>query len=303
VPQGVPQEAKSFLTHRQEIDIYTNPKAEKYSLAEDVMLTPTSYLIGLYRGFYPDLAFHVEWDEIHINAYAFRLFGQNIIYISGGLLRLGALRFEGLAIILAQQVAYFYGADKTLHKDLLTQGEADYFGLGKVMRTAFYQNVWSEVAQAGYLQLAELFSYVSPQNAQGRENDANNPSLGCRLATIVSAIGAGSIPPCAGGNPAQSLRLMQATADHSKEQAVITLTFNRSIDSKYAADTSNYTFEPSLDTNSVTVNPNDDYQITLLPATIRDDIEYTVTVQNLKGVDGSTLSPRSVSAQFTATVK
>ncbi len=327
--KAIPDNAKLFITPEQEADIIANPKAEKQLLTETIGISAVSYLTKLYNAFYPDVRFHLEWEDIHINAYAYHdgLFNDKIVYISGGLVRIVCLNMEAMALILAQQIGYFYGTpegagdlrrnniptrqslckrirqalNSTLSKrkspdGLATRGEADYYGVLAVTRKAFFADNWFDVVMKGLSQLQTFFGYITEDNQKGEDGNPDNPSIDCRIQTMQVAISGGSLPPCAGGVVPHQLQVVSATVAQDNP-AQITVTFNKAVDKKAAEDTAHYNLRPDSTIESAQLNEDDPKQV-ILRAILENDTDYVLTVSRITTTDGSTLDPSKTTAKF-----
>ena len=295
--KAIPDNAKLFITPEQEADIIANPKAEKQLLTETIGISAVSYLTKLYNAFYPDVRFHLEWEDIHINAYAYHdgLFNDKIVYISGGLVRIVCLNMEAMALILAQQIGYFYGTPQGAD-GLATRGEADYYGVLVVTRKAFFENNWFDVVMKGLSQLQTFFGYITEDNQKGEDGNPDNPSIDCRIQTMQVAISGGSLPPCAGGVVPHQLQVVSATVAQDNP-AQITVTFNKAVDKKAAEDTAHYNLRPDSTIESAQLNEDDPKQV-ILRAILENDTDYVLAVSRITTTDGSTLDPSKTTAKF-----
>jgi hypothetical protein len=295
--KAIPDNAKLFITPEQEADIIANPKAEKQLLTETIGISAVSYLTKLYNAFYPDVRFHLEWEDIHINAYAYHdgLFNDKIVYISGGLVRIVCLNMEAMALILAQQIGYFYGTPQGAD-GLATRGEADYYGVLAVTRKAFFTDNWFDVVMKGLSQLQTFFGYITEDNQKGEDGNPDNPSIDCRIQTMQVAISGGSLPPCAGGVVPHQLQVVSATVAQDNP-AQITVTFNKAVDKKAAEDTAHYNLRPDSTIESAQLNEDDPKQV-ILRAILENDTDYVLAVSRITTTDGSTLDPSKTTAKF-----
>ena len=295
--KAIPDNAKLFITPEQEADIIANPKAEKQLLTETIGISAVSYLTKLYNAFYPDVRFHLEWEDIHINAYAYHdgLFNDKIVYISGGLVRIVCLNMEAMALILAQQIGYFYGTPQGAD-GLATRGEADYYGVLAVTRKAFFTDNWFDVVMKGLSQLQTFFGYITEDNQKGEDGNPDNPSIDCRIQTMQIAISGGSLPPCAGGVVPHQLQVVSATVAQDNP-AQITVTFNKAVDKKAAEDTAHYNLRPDSTIESAQLNEDDPKQV-ILRAILENDTDYVLAVSRITTTDGSTLDPSKTTAKF-----
>ncbi|WP_139487950.1 hypothetical protein [Brevibacillus dissolubilis] len=298
--RAIPDHAKAFINEDQESDIISNPDAKKVSLTNTIGISYVNYLTKLYNAFYPEVWFHLAWDDIHINSYAFREFDRNIVYISGGLVRMQCLSFDGLALILAQQVAHFYGGQPEDNHHYSQRGQADYYGVLKVTRDAFFGDAWFNTVMAGISELTTFFGYISEERAQGEPGNGNNPSIACRLQTMNVAFSGGSLPPCAGGVVPHKLEVKGATADTGTTPATITVSFNLPVEVSSAIDSKHYILQPATVVDSAKISETDPSQV-ILTAQLATDTEYTLTVTRVFTKDGSNLNVDKSTATFSTT--
>jgi hypothetical protein len=248
---GVPYGASPYVTEAQAADIARHGRFR--GLSETFLVHDFNHFSALFSSFYPDVHFYLAWEDLNPNMYAFKAYGNQTVYLSGQMLRYQGMFKQGLAMIMAQGAARFLPG--TIHNDagLCCTGLADYSGANQVLQTLFYgdYNSW---ALAGYRQILQLFSEISPANLPGREVCAT-PSIPCRLQTIDAAISGMPLPPCAGGPIEGALRLEDARWSRYQDASAIRVDFNLRLRASSALALRNYllTREDSLDEGEIRI--------------------------------------------------
>lgn len=282
----IPSNADSYFTQPQSIDILANAKLRPFGDRSGI--PDLNYVFALFRAFYPDINFWMDWDSPLPTAYSFIAYGQKTVVFSGQLLRIDGLTMPGYAAIVASCVGHFMKPQgiTPLPTGMLPNIQADYFGIGVGMRQVWYDRFY-DLMQQGMPQIEMLFGYVSPDNAKGNPLDPlQEPSLDCRKVTILTAWLGGQIPECAGGPPpVNDLRLEGAQVDNG----VPVLYFNRPVDGDTAKVIANYTFKPAATLSAATLM--NDPTAVALTGDFAADTPYMVQVANLKTQDGYAIDP------------
>ena len=159
----------------------------------------TEYLIRFHTAFYPDVRYHLDWSDDSVNAYAWVENGnERHVSLKGGLVRHNALELEGIALVLAHELAHHYGGLPTFPHGLSCEGQADYYGVAAIMRTVWFGEYYLDAADKAIAQMANFFGV--PNSDQPPEGNAgcNHPTGTCRVATYHSAIAFAGRPGCAG---------------------------------------------------------------------------------------------------------
>jgi hypothetical protein len=292
--RDMPDSAGSFFTVEQVGDIIANPAATKDPLSATMTFGLTAQLLKQINAFYPDVMFYIAWDDIDINAYAFHEYGHTIVYIAGGLLRLDALKIEGIAIVLLQQIGYFLGSDDPTGKTLATKGQADFWGVLVGARKILWPSAVFDILLKGIAQLQAVFGFVSAENAAGSGSDGSDPSLACRYLTFMNALGAGTLPACAGGPQPVALEVVDAAIAPTG----VTITFNETLEDAAATKAGNYTLTPAETVTGAMLNATDAREVTLA-VHLKPHTAYTIAVKNLTSVLGAALDPEHASTTFT----
>jgi len=295
--QHIPDGANFFISHEQAIDILANPKAVKRPFGDHTGTFNVDYIFKLYKAFNPDVVFFLDWEAADPTAYAFEAYGVKHVVVSGGLVRLGGVFLEGMAVIIAQCVASFFKPEGSTHKGLLPRVQADYYGVGLVMRDPWNQN-WSSTVEAGIKQVNSFFGLITSDNTGGDDDDPlNNPSIECRQKAMLYASLGGDLPPCAGGAPPKpklSVDSAHSAAGQGGAPDVI-ISFTLDLDPATAQDAANYAVTPATQVTSAALEGGDTKSVRLSGA-FADDAKYTIKVSGLKSSDGTAIDPDNSTA-------
>ena len=295
--QYIPDDANSFITQAQGIDILSQAPIAPFS--DHAGTSQLMDLFKYYQAYYPDIEFYLDWNNPLPTAYAFYMYGRQHVIISGGLVRVENFYWQGMALVIAQSVAAFYSPDgkPAPRGTLLPRAEADYYGVKIIMRI-----VWpfssNEVTKQGIEQLQQFFSYITPQNAQGDPNHPKeDPSIDCRLTTMNDALYGSPLPPCAGGPPVH-IPLMVTYATPGATPATVVVAFNEDVDVAQAQDISNYELRPSATITAAKMVQGNGKQV-LITAAMEAGTQYMIVADNITATDGAQLDPTNRYAWFT----
>lgn len=287
----VPFGATPYVTQKQACDIAVNGTYR--GLTETFLVNEFNYFAKLFKAFYPQVNFYLNWEDLNPNMYAFDAYGQKTVYMSGQLLRLNGMFKQGLAMLMAQGAARFLPAGTTNDSGLLCTGPADYSGANQVLQTLFYGDYMSW-AMDGYRQIKQMFSLIEPENMAGYEM-CSTPSIPCRLETIDAAISGFALPACAGGPVPGSLQLESATWSAYDEALAIRVDFNLRLHVSSAIDPRNYSLTDAEHTavliGLVQMDAHDTSVTWLIVDGGMPADELTLTVKDIVADNGSTLDP------------
>jgi hypothetical protein len=275
----VPDSAMSFIDPDQSMEIDANAKFR--NPFDPITASLTSKLFKIFNAFYPDIQFYIDKTDMSANAYAFMAYGQKHVVITGKMLRVDTLYWEGVSLILAQCVASF----DPQTSQLLLRSEADLLSTKYVFRTVF-PFTQNSVYQAAMTQITTLFDYVKKNNGGDPKQPKRFPALACRLETYNSGEYGGDLPQCAGGQPVP-LSFMVYWAKYDSAKKVLTIAFSLSLDPKSIGNMKNYTLDPLvLPTGATTsVDKQINLNVDLSPAT-----NYQITILGVKSIDGQDIS-------------
>jgi hypothetical protein len=191
-----------FFTNAQAGDLALTLQTRP--VTDDVVPQMIDQIFALFKGYYPEVDFYLDWSNDTVNAQSFVFFDdRKKIVLCGGLARQPSLYYEGFCFIVAQCLARLSG--KTPSTQGITYvGAADFYALSDIIRTVFYAITGnSDLINGISTQITTLFNSIPEQDAQGDPHDlANNPAIGCRIVALQNGIFGGNVPACAGG-PAQ----------------------------------------------------------------------------------------------------
>ncbi len=157
----------------------------------------TEYLINFHKSFYPDVTYHFDWSDNTVNAYAWIQNGRRHVAILGGLVRHYALEMEGIALVLAHELAHHYGGKPTHNSGLSCEGQSDYYGVRNVMRKVWFGEFYLNVTDKAIQQMANFFGVPNSPSIPGGSSGCSHPAGACRIATYHSAVNLSGKPACA----------------------------------------------------------------------------------------------------------
>jgi hypothetical protein len=294
----IPDHALHFVNKKQEEDINNNPQTVKRPFSNKAGMSTVKYLFSLYKSFYPDINFYLDWEKTELNAYSFVHYGQKHVIVSGGLVRTGCLQMEGLAVIIAHEIGHLIGGSPDDVNGFSCEAQSDYFGIGVVMREVFYLKFWNQVLTPGLEQLTQYFQLISTGNAAPINKDiCKYPGIQCRLDAMNAAMMGDDLPRCAGGTTTTSLQLLGDEIGQSdKGEKYVILKFNMPVAKATAEDLKNYAIDPACKLTSAKVL--DDVTRVMIIGEFETDTEYTITVSKVYGADGSGLDLTKSTARF-----
>lgn len=190
----IPEDAHGFLSEEEarskandRMRPWNDPQAREW----------TEYLIDFHRFFYPSIVYHFDWSDDTVNAYAWVQNGVRHVAILGGLVRHFALELEGVALVLAHEIAHHYGGDPSFPGGLTCEGQSDYYGVAVVMRRVWFGEDYATKADRGTQQMADFFGVPNSPTPPGGSAGCSHPAGACRIATYHSAVTLGGLPACA----------------------------------------------------------------------------------------------------------
>ncbi len=158
----------------------------------------TEALLTQHKPFYPEVTYLLDWTSNEVNAYAWVEGGVRHVELKGGLVRDADLELEGIAVVLAHELAHHYGGPPTHPGGLSCEGQADFFAVRNVMRKVWFGESYITTTDAGIAQMAAFFGVPNSPQAPGGNAGCNHPEGACRIATYHAAVSLRSKPGCAG---------------------------------------------------------------------------------------------------------
>lgn len=298
----VPEGAHRFISQRQADAIEHDPMAPRYPPSSSIGIDYTHYLFTIYGGFFPTVRFLIDPSNTSPNAYSFREGpGKDdvcYVIVSGGLLRMKALKMEAISAVVAHELGHLFGGDPLNRSHYTCEGAADYVGMGSIMRAAWYGSLYGMTASA-LEQLTEFLGYLKPDVTPPEPGDrCDDISIDCRLEAMRAAMGMNPLPYCAGGELQPFLRLLGAAAADEKGGPVITLTFNTEVLPGTGNNAENYALAPPVAITGAQVDETDG-KLIRVTAPIESGTEYTITVSNLLSTKDQILIDGADKATFT----
>jgi hypothetical protein len=294
----VPADARSYITKDQAKDIQRD--APQLPPGSTAGIDVVYYLFQLYKGFYPEIEFELDLDSNLPNAYAFKDDeGIARIRVNGGLLRINAIKFNSLAMILANRIGGMFGGPPLNDQGYSCEGQADYSGVGVVLRKIWYGGLYGDIVGPGLKELDEFFGYISPDNSTGVPGDTcTYISIDCRKQAMNAALMSIPLPECAGGPKTPFLEVTAASAAVDGTNQIVTVSFNTDVDPTTVGDLSNYVLTPKGPVTAAALDPTDSTKLNLT-VEIELDEEYTIRVFNVLSANDEPIVPGKNRATFT----
>lgn len=211
----IPQDSKRFLPD------YMTKAAKGALLPKDssIVQERVQEIEALFAKYYPDVTYHVEWDDDTVNAYAWQEYdGEKHVAILGGLARHSAMKSEGIALVVAHETGHHHGGGPTYSNGMSCEGQSDYWAAKVAMRQA-YSGSYRDVMVPAIDQINTLFTggleSSAPEDAweKGFKESAgcSHPPAACRKETYEAAMDGKPKPECAG--PTEEKSVAQAPAE------------------------------------------------------------------------------------------
>lgn len=289
---NIPVHAYSFITEKQARSIMDSSAPRRDYDANEAYVK-IKYVYSQFRYRYPDAVFLFDWNNPMPNAYAFNQFEQNIILLTGGLVRLLALNNEGFALIISHMLARLFG-DSYSKRQIECVGPADYAAVADYFSTVYQVPQFkSQLPNA----LKQINSYLHLMDKKLQEGDpkdrCNAPSVKCRMETFTNAASVLPMPPCADPHKL-TFRLDKAVPAHE----AVTVYYSENVDPPSAETVENYSVKPKLEISKAEVSPTTFNIIKLTTAEIKPGVEYTLTVKHVISEYDEEIDPKHNSVTF-----
>lgn len=191
----IPDHACGFLSPEE---AEAKKRAPKRAFNDPLAREWTEALIAHHKPFYPDVTYSLDWTTDEVNAYAWVENGVRHVALLGGLVRDADLELEGIAVVLAHELAHHYGGPPTGSSGLSCEGQADYRGVRNVMRRVWFGDEYFKLTEAGIGQMAAFFGVPNDPTAPTGNAGCAHPPGRCRIATYHAAVNLSGKPGCAG---------------------------------------------------------------------------------------------------------
>lgn len=285
---NVPVDAMSFLTKGQAESIMKNPLADKRPFDSNFGIEMGNYLFRLFKSFYPNPNYVIDWVNEVPNAYAFNSYGSDYVLLTGGLIRQYAMNQEGLSLVICYCLASLYGYEgKPEGAGISCVGIADYASILVYFGNVYRGNNYGPNYRSALAQYETLFGYST---ASGPVNKCKNPGLTCRLDTIRAAAMGEEVPACA--DPDRNY--FEVLSAYSKKgTGKVEVTFSKNVNVSSASSVINYTFEPFeqvLNAGMKTGSKN----VVMLDAALFENTDYKLTVTEVISSTGEELVNNTV---------
>jgi len=298
-PISIPDDAQYFISQAQADDIFTYHYDKIDTPASSAAMPAVRYLFAIYKGFYPQVEFRLDWEEPKPNAASFIHLDVPFIIINGGLARTEGVNFEMLAFVIAHELGHLYGGEpKTQTGKYSCTGQSDYGGIMGVMTSVWYGKYYRQILQDAMKQLETFFGYISEDKRKGTPGDTClDISIECRKAAMTAAMCTYPLPECAGGPKQPNLEVTSAEASQDDKVTVVTVSFNEAVNPDTAEDADDYKLAPDGTVTSAKVDKQDDSKVNL-QVEIQPNVEYTLRVKDVLSANDNPLVSRKSTATF-----
>jgi len=174
------------------------------SMADEEPKRYTQALLDLYKKFYPEVNFSLDWNNNQVNAYSKKdWFGKRYVVILGGLVRHESAKKEGISVVIAHELGHHFGGRPFVPgpfgRGMSCDGQADFIGVRDIMRTVYQGEEYIETAHKGTTQMAGFFKAPDSPVIPGGDAGCAHPPGPCRIATYYAALSLlHDKPGCAG---------------------------------------------------------------------------------------------------------
>ncbi|WP_147289007.1 hypothetical protein [Nocardia mexicana] len=158
----------------------------------------TEQLLVFHKAFYGDINYTIDWASDEVNAFAWVENGVRRVDLKGGLIRDNDLDVEGIAVVIAHEIAHHHGGPPVGGSGLSCEGQADYRGVRDVMRKVWFGQAYGSTTDAGIAQMAAFFGVPDSPTAPGGSAGCAHPAGACRVATYHAAVTLSGKPSCSG---------------------------------------------------------------------------------------------------------
>lgn len=290
---NIPDTAYSFITDDQARNIMDSG-APRRDFDSNAAIMKIQYVFQQFKGFYPDPMYLMDWNNPVPNGYAFNYYNQNIIVMTGGLLRLYALNNEGFALVICHLIARLYGVPGT-NKSIKCVGPADYEAVAGYFTSIYQAQQFPTQFPNALKQIQDFFNLMSEEFRKGDPDDrCNAPSTDCRIQTYLAAASVQPIPKCADPE-SRPFHLVKAVPSENGD--AVTVEFNEPVNPPTAETVKNYGLAPKAEITKAKVNPDNDSEV-LLTVTIEMDMEYALTVSKVLSEFNDNMEPDPGKAIF-----
>jgi len=283
---NVPDTAFAFITGGQARNIMDSD-APRRDFDSNAAISKVLYVFSQFEGFFPQPKYLMDWNNPLPNGYAFNYYNQDVILLTGGLLRLLALNNEGYALVICHLLARLFGVPDT-YPQLKCVGPGDYEGISTYFTQVYQAQQFPTQFPKALEQIGNFFDLMSEKFRKADPDDkCDRPSTKCRIETYKSAAAVRPLPRCA--NPG-SAPFHLTGAEPDEEGTTVTVTFSEAVDPPTAETRGNYKLKPLARIVQAKVNPENPFEVKLT-ARIRKDRLYVLTVSGVESEFNDPLVP------------
>jgi hypothetical protein len=290
---NIPDTAYRFITDDQARNIMDSG-APRRDFDSNAAIMKIQYVFRQFQGFHPEPMYLMDWNNPIPNGYAFNYYNQNIILLTGGLLRLYALNNEGFALIICHLLARLFGIPG-IDKSIKCVGPADYEAVAGYFTGIYQAQQFPNQFPNALKQIQDFFNLMSEKYRKGDPNDrCNAPTTECRIQTYLAAAAVQPLPKCAdpGTKP---FHLVKAVPSEKTDR--VTVVYSEALNPPTAETIGNYSLAPGAEITEAKVNPDNDSEV-ILSVTFQEDTEYVLTVSNVLSEFNDKMVPDPAEVKF-----
>ncbi len=263
---NIPENAKSFLTTKQAVEVDENATFNSISSSKENILK----VLAIYESRYPKINFVLDWYNYSSNAFSWESNTQQYVVITGQLARIKNLYTNGMALIIADMITRLVD-DKCV-------AEGDYNALN-IMRVIWPNSILATLAPTGISEVENVIFNQIEKHRGGSSNDiCDNPSIDCRLESFIAGLSFFPIPEC-GIPPSEVFTLERAFANFDLTK--IEIYFSEAVDIATGSSTINYNINNKVIITSAEVDGN---KVELTVEGLELDNRYVMEINNVKSV-------------------
>jgi hypothetical protein len=175
-------------------------------LDDTVTLQKAQQIEALFKGFYPEINFVLNWNDNTANAYARLDSGKRYVFMLGGLIRHKHIGWQGLALVYAHEVGHHYAGEPRYPSPNdwgSCEGQADYWASLVSMRKVYPGEEYLDVMFPAIDQLYNFFSKGLLITLSLEEQNryfalgCTHPPADCRKETFEAGVEFKKKPDCA----------------------------------------------------------------------------------------------------------
>lgn len=189
----VPDNAHCFLS---KADANSRIEDRTRPLSDPVIRDTAEEALRRYRGKFRNIVFNIDWSSHVVNGCAWKEEGKQFVIINGRLALQTELEIQGLALVIAHEVAHHIGGGDLFPDGLSCEGQSDFAGVSIVLRRLVGLHDHSFI-RAAIDQMAKFYNVANSIVPSTIKANCSHPDKKCRIATYHAALRNGQIPECA----------------------------------------------------------------------------------------------------------